>query len=351
MYTIASTWKTPAGTPVTTFTETVGANVIWWSVKTALVGTGGLHGFMYVHGSGGTADYFHTRPQFAATKNELLDLGGVVMECTGSELSAFGGANNWARPFSRTAYSNAAQLVAGYLGITDWLLLLRSMGALVGLWLATQDPYLKPRTVGVIHMSGIFSMLDEFDGATGAAGTVPANHFDLPSWWGTPEGDRAALATATADADPRRFPPAVYDGLNIAVIAGGADTTALYEITAGLLWSLFSSRFGPKSRLSKIAGATHDVSPGTFDSPVVMQFVRDVWNIPSIPEPKRGWKLDGPFSAVAGTPGFIAAANSDGTLEITPTAGATAVNNGDGILTLTGPVVDNGDGTFTITTA
>lgn len=320
MYTVESTGTTPNGTAYSICVETVGANVIRWGVPTAKLGMSGLHGLLYAHGSGGSDDYFTTRPIFSNTRNLILDNGGFWMECTGSEISAFGGQNNWNREIAKIAYSNAVQLVYGYLPGFDLLILGRSMGALVALWLATQDSFVKNICSGVIHMSGIYSMLDEFD---------DGNHFGLPGWYGTTAPPtpptrpdvpfdssawaswrtsliawralsgtvtaRDALAAATPTNDPARYDNSLFVNLNVMVIYGTKDNVAWSDPDglniAGLkFWQERSAVFAPTSELVAVAGATHDL-PGTFDTPEMKNFILRTWGIEPEPPTPGGYLL------------------------------------------------------------
>lgn len=280
--TVESTGVTASGTPYTVFTEVrtgASSDRVRWAIADFARTLPNRHGVLYCHGSGSGADAFTTISQFRGPREFILDNGGFYVECYGNGTTrpVADGQQNWGRDFSKEAYRAAAQLVAGYISTVDWVVLGRSMGGLVGSWLATLDPYIAPLCVGLIHLSGIYDMLAEFDNG---------NHFNIPGYYGTPAGDRDALATATATNDPKRIAQLEWAGLNVCDIYGTADTTALPSINALALWADRQPVLGAKSKLVAVPGATHSQSGGTYGSPAQAAFLADVWNIvPPAPDP------------------------------------------------------------------
>jgi pimeloyl-ACP methyl ester carboxylesterase len=316
MATAVQTGTTPAGTAYTVYEQTNGVDIVQWAVADSEKNKSGLHAVMYLHGSGGDYNSFLTINVFAALRNGIIDNKGVWAQARGSKTSVVFGKDHWNRDFAKVAYSEAAQIVAANLDVVDWIPLGRSMGGLTGKYLAVMDPYVAPRTLGYVDMSGIYSIIDEFNGrlTPGQTGFVKGNHFDFTGRYNTPDppgwddGDsdtwvhpdktsaaflasRQALSDATPTNDPKRYPQSAWAGKQVLVVYGTSDPIAVPPITALSFWDDIKGVVGDSSKLVPVPGATHSQVGGTFDAPAVLEFMLLLWGIVT-PTFELAYKID-----------------------------------------------------------
>jgi pimeloyl-ACP methyl ester carboxylesterase len=207
---------TPNGTPytVTKFTSSAGEDA-WRGVADARAGAGNIPVVLFCHGNPGSvltsADTQFQLSSYAMTRNWLIDNGWGFIE-------AHGAGAGWGNQASRAAYEAAYSDVASLWDIGKVIVVGRSMGALVGAWLAALSPVVSPKCAGFVSLSGTADLTNRYSTA-GASDRANMN-----AAYGVT--DDASWRAAVAGFDPLLVPLETWDGRNALIQWDTSDTTA-----------------------------------------------------------------------------------------------------------------------------
>lgn len=196
---------------------------------------------VYTHGNGGTFDQFATLTAWVPFRQWCMDNNYAVVESAGA-------GNDWGGNASRQSYEQAAAWARSLLPTTSITVLARSMGGLIGYWLAVYSEF-APLVENLIVNSGTTDLIERYRVAGGEDLANMNTAYGIP---GTTK-DEAAFAVASVGHDPMQFPLDVWADKRVMQLWGDADTTVV-PATHGQAWVL---KYGSSSFETVV-----DVRPG-----------------------------------------------------------------------------------------
>jgi pimeloyl-ACP methyl ester carboxylesterase len=274
---------TPAGTAYTVYPFTSSAGEQCWRViADAHYSDDNIPLVIFCHGNPGSvttsADQQFTQG-YTAQRNWLIDNGWGYVE-------GHGAGANWGNQAAREAYR------AMYVDtLAEWdvgwnVVIGRSMGALVGAYLASRDPMISRRCRGFVSLSGTADLTNRYNSASTADRAALLEAYDAP--------DASALLWAVRDHDPLLAPPEVWAGRR-AIVQYDANDSTVPAASNGLRWV---TRFGPQLALLRTQatlGGDHNSTPNNpTHAAATIQFLQDVL-VPYVePSPIAGTKVSNP---------------------------------------------------------
>lgn len=241
---------TPNGTAytVTQFTTSAG-EVAWRAIADARAGAADVPVVLFCHGNPGSdqtsADNQFQLSGYAAVRNWLMDNGWGWVE-------AHGAGANWGNAAGRSAYEALYQAASQVWDVGYNVVIGRSMGALVGAWLASLSPIISPRNAGFISLSGTADLSNRYASAS------TGDKANMNAAYGVT--DEASWRAAVADFDPLLVPLATWDGRNALMQWDTSDATVPY-LPNGKAWL---DKYGPRltiARSQSTTGGDHNTTP------------------------------------------------------------------------------------------
>lgn len=225
---------------------------------------------LYCHGAGGLYDNFTASPQWEPLRDWLLENGWAWVEGTGGVDDA-GGQYNWGNQNARDAYLAYLAQAGTILDVGTVVVLGRSMGGMVGSWLATQSPiagdvagFIANSAVGSMFVGGDYNDPDPMTQNMAVfAGSAIRTAYGIsdpdPAVW------YPALQVAAADYAPELYDPAVWTGRNALFLYGDNDVTVPWWPRG---WQEAREDFSNLLAYDQVAlkpGGTHGTAVGTYD--------------------------------------------------------------------------------------
>lgn len=241
---------TPNGTAytVTAFTTSAGETA-WRGIADSRVGTSDIPVVLFCHGNPGSvstdADTQFQLSSYANLRNWLMDNGWGFVE-------AHGAGANWGNTAGRLAYEAAYRGVKEVWDVGYNVVIGRSMGALVGAWLASLSEVVAPESAGFVSLSGTADLTARYS----TASTTDKNN--LNAAYGV--SDASQWAAAVAGFDPMLVPLGTWDDRNALIQWDVNDGTVPYQ-SNGLAWyNKYSPRLKDK-RTASTSGGDHNSTP------------------------------------------------------------------------------------------
>jgi len=256
---------TPNGTAytVTSFTSSAGepcrravADAVADDLEIPLV--------IFCHGNPG-ADVSSADTQFSSgyttQRNWMMDNGWAYVEGHGAGAS-------WGNQDARAAYRAMYDDTLAAWDIGWNVVIGRSMGGLVGAYLAARDPKISRRCRGFVHLSATADLTNRYSTASTADKAALLTAYDAP--------DATSLAWAVKDHDPLLVLPEAWYGRNAVVQYDTGDVSVPPEVNA-LPWF---ERFGPQlaiGRTVSTSGGDHNSTPNrATHAAATIAFLQDV---------------------------------------------------------------------------
>lgn len=264
---------TPNGTAytVTTFTSSAG-ETCKRAVADAHSGDEHLPLVIFCHGNPGV-DQTSADDQFTANypvlRAWLIDNGWGYVE-------GHGAGANWGNTPARVAYRAMYQDTAAVWDVGWNVVIGRSMGGLVGAYLAARDPVISPRCQGFISLSGTADLTNRYSTASAQDRTNLLAAYSVP--------DATALAWAVRDHDPMLFDEAAWLGRNVSIQYATGDVSVPPNVNA-LPWLAKYGPFCAVARSTATADGDHNstASGDPAQAQATIAFLRDV--VPAYTEP------------------------------------------------------------------
>jgi pimeloyl-ACP methyl ester carboxylesterase len=280
---------TPNGTPytVTTFTSSAG-ETCRRGIADPAADDVNLPLVLFCHGNPGvdvtSADQQFTQG-YTTQRNWLMDNGWGYVE-------GHGAGANWGNQASRSAYR---AMYVDTLAVWDvgWNVIIgRSMGGLVGAYLAARDPLISRRCRGFVHLSATADLTNRYSTASASDKAALLTAYSAP--------DPSALAWAVKDHDPLLVPPAFWTGRNAIVQYDTGDVSVPPAVNA-IPWF---DRFAPQlaiGRTTVTTGGDHNSTPNSpTHAAATIQFLQDVLIPYEEPSAIVGTKVSNPRALVDG---------------------------------------------------
>lgn len=255
---------TPNGTAYTVypFTSSVGESA-WRAVADSRVGASDIPAFLFCHGNPGPtvtdADQ-QFQAGYTTLRNSLIDSGWAFIE-------GHGAGANWGNQAGRAAYEAMYADTAAVWNLGKNIVCGRSMGALVGAYLASQSAVVSPKNAGFISLSGTADLSNRYSTA-GASDKVNMN-----AAYGVT--DDATWRAAVAGYDPMLVLASTWGGRNAIMQWDTSDTTVPYAIN-GQAWD---TKYGPSlamRRTSVTSGGDHNTTPNSpTQIAATLSFIQD----------------------------------------------------------------------------
>lgn len=272
---------TPNGTAYTVypFTSSAGESC-WRAIADTAYNDENVPLVIFCHGNPGTVDTSADQQftqGYPVVRNWLLDHGWGYVE-------GHGAGANWGNQNAREAYR---AMYVDTLGVWDvgWNVVIgRSMGALIGAYLASRDPMISRRCRGFVSLAGTANLTDRYSTASSTDRANLLAAYEVP--------DATALLWAVRDHDPMLFHPGAWRGRNAAIQYDMGDTAVPPPINA-LPWL---ERFGPQLAINGSLGTTggdHNSAAGVNPAhpAATVKFLQDVL-VPYVePSPIVGTKI------------------------------------------------------------
>jgi pimeloyl-ACP methyl ester carboxylesterase len=205
---------------------------------------------IFCHGNPGTdvtsADQQFTQG-YTTQRNWMLDNGWGYVE-------GHGAGANWGNQDARAAYR---AMYDDTLAVWDvgWNVVIgRSMGGLVGAYLASRDPKISRRCRGFVHLSATADLTNRYSTASTSDKAALLTAYDAP--------DESSLMWAVRDHDPLLVDPAAWYGRRAIVQYDTGDASVPPAINA-LPWI---DRFGSQLallRITETTGGDHNSTPNS----------------------------------------------------------------------------------------
>lgn len=267
---------TPGGTPytVTAFTTSAGEPA-WRAIADARAGAADVPVVVFCHGNPGSdqasADTQFQLSGYAAVRNWLMDNGWGWVE-------AHGAGANWGNAAGRAAYEAAYVDITKVWNILYSVVIGRSMGALVGAWLASQSTIISPRCAGFVSLSGTADLSNRYASAsTGDKANMNAAYGVI---------DEASWRAAVGPFDPLLADLATWDDRNAIMQWDTSDGTVPY-LPNGKAWL---DKYGPRltiARSQSTSGGDHNTTPNDpTQQAATIAFLADV-DAPAATDPQR----------------------------------------------------------------
>lgn len=262
---------TSAGTAYTVhgFTSSAGEQA-WRAVADNRAGASRIPTVLFCHGNPGTvltsADQQFTQG-YTTLREWLIDNGWAYIE-------GHGAGAGWGNTASRLAYRAMLTDTQAVWSIGKLVVIGRSMGGLVGAWLASRDPVVSPLASGFVCLSGTQDLSNRYSTA------AEPDRVNLRAAYGVT--DEAGFRAAVTNHDPMLAPLSTWDGRNAIQQWATGDTT-VPPVNNGQAWL---SRYGTRLAISRqqvTSGGDHNSTPNDpAQAAATIQFLRDV------PEADRG---------------------------------------------------------------
>jgi len=256
---------TPNGTPytVTTFTSSAG-ETCRRAIADAAADDANVPLVIFCHGNPGV-DVTSADTQFTSgyttQRNWLMDNGWAYVE-------GHGAGANWGNQASRSAYR---AMYVDTLAVWDvgWNVVIgRSMGGLVGAYLAARDPLISRRCRGLVHLSATADLTNRYSTASASDKAALLTAYAAP--------DPSALAWAVKDHDPLLVLPEAWYQRNAIVQYDTGDVSVPPTVNA-IPWF---ERFGGQLTIGRTVvttGGDHNSTPNSpTHAAATIQFLQDV---------------------------------------------------------------------------
>lgn len=171
---------------------------------------------LYMRGTGGAAHEF-CNPYWDQVRDAVLEAGCLVAQSAACR-DEHTGDDNWGNDCGRMAYRALHRETARRFMHGPTLLLGRSMGGVCAAYAATRDPEIAPRVRAVALSAAVLNLRFQYHADVRDHARVIANAFGV-----APDG--SDFDERTADHDPVRFDPAVWNGVRLRCYVAAADTT------------------------------------------------------------------------------------------------------------------------------
>lgn len=232
---------TAGGTAYTVRTAAVsGHGNVYWGVADSIAGTANIPTVLYAHGAGGGPDQFTTSAAWDGLRDWMIDHSWAYIEGGGGDTD-LSGETNWGNDEARTAYPayiGAVEGTASVPSIGKLVLLGRSMGGLITLWLYAYSS-LKPRVSGMMMNSGVSTLLYGDQTPPSSSTVPPVSSRPTGVYFGTTllpahgVPDYATLYATKQAYAPETWPASVWTGAKILSLYGDADTTVPWSTRGG----------------------------------------------------------------------------------------------------------------------
>lgn len=281
---------TPAGTAYTVypFTSSAGESC-WRAIADASFSDENVPLVIFCHGNPGTVDTSADQQfgqGYTTQRNWLIDNGWGYVE-------GHGAGANWGNQDARAAYR---AMYVDTLAVWDvgWNVVIgRSMGGLIGAYLASRDPMISRRCRGFVSLSGTADLTNRYATASTSDRAALLAAYDAP--------DQSALMWAVRDYDPLLVDPAAWYGRN-AIMQYDTNDASVPPTVNAIPWL---DRFGPQLALSRTAvtsGGDHNSTPNNpVHAAATIQFLQDVLIPYEEPSPIVGTKVSDPQILLDGT--------------------------------------------------
>lgn len=281
---------TPNGTAYTVypFTSSAGESC-WRAIADGSFSDPDVPLVIFCHGNPGTdvtsADQQFTQG-YTVQRNWLIDNGWGYVE-------GHGAGANWGNQDARAAYR---AMYVDTLAVWDvgWNVVIgRSMGGLIGAYLASRDPMISRRCRGFVHLSATADLTNRYSTASASDKAALLAAYDAP--------DQSSLMWAVRDYDPLLVDPAAWFGRN-AIVQYDTSDTAVPPTVNAIPWM---DRFGDQLAMLQThvtSGGNHNTTPNNAGhAAATVQFFQDVL-IPYVePSPIVGTKVSDPQILLDGT--------------------------------------------------
>lgn len=228
--------------------EVLGRELATFAIADAVVGTPQVPLLVYAHGNTGLHDQFTSGSMWRRLREVLIDEGWAYVE------SAGGGPSSWGNQASRDSYEAAVSYLDDTMDVGTIAVLGRSMGGLVGAWLATQSPVVAHRCAGIIFNSAVADLRSErWHDLIAAAHGVDDD-----------DDDEKYFASVTAPYDPMQFPLSHWEGRSAQWVVGTADTLVPPAANGLALRNRVLENLAV-AELVVVEGADHSPAGGTYN--------------------------------------------------------------------------------------
>lgn len=274
---------TPAGTAYTVypFTSSAGESC-WRAIADSAFSDENIPLVIFCHGNPGTvvtsADQQFGQG-YTTQRHWLIDNGWGYVE-------GHGAGANWGNQDARAAYR---AMYDDTLLVWDvgWNVVLgRSMGGLVGAYLASRDPKISRRCRGFVHLSATADLTNRYSTASTSDKAALLTAYDAP--------DETSLMWAVRDHDPLLVTPAAWYGRNAIVQYDTGDVSVPPAVNA-IPWR---DRFGAQLAISRetvTTGGDHNSTPNNpIHAAATIAFLQDVLIPYEEPSPIVGTKVSDP---------------------------------------------------------
>jgi pimeloyl-ACP methyl ester carboxylesterase len=281
---------TPNGTAYTVYPFTSSAGEpCWRAIADSAFSDEHVPLVIFCHGNPGT-DINSANQQFGqgytTQRNWLMDNGWGYVE-------GHGAGANWGNQDARAAYR------AMYVDtLTEWdvgwnVVLGRSMGGLIGAYLAARDPMISRRCRGFVSLSGTADLTNRYSTASASDRAALLAAYDAP--------DESSLMWAVRDHDPLLVDPAAWYERRASIQYDTGDASVPPAINA-LPWI---DRFGAQLALlrqTSTTGGDHNSTPNSpTHAAATIAFLAEVLIPYEEPSPIVGTKVSDPQILLDGT--------------------------------------------------
>ncbi|OZE35586.1 MULTISPECIES: alpha/beta fold hydrolase [unclassified Rhodococcus (in: high G+C Gram-positive bacteria)] len=209
---------------------------------------------------------------YAALRNWLIDNGWAFAECRGA------GAN-WGNAAGRAAYRALFDDVSALMSVGPVVVVGRSMGGLVGAYLASREPAIAPKCIGFVCLSGTLDLANRYAIATG---TDLAN---LNAAYGVTNSTE--FAAISDEYDPMKVATSVWSGRKAIQQYATGDGTVPPNTNA-IVWR---DKYGAQLTVNSVQitdGGDHNSSTGqdAAQSAATIAFLDAIWD-PAVDASRR----------------------------------------------------------------
>lgn len=232
---------------ITAFTSSAGESA-WRAVANANTGSVDIPTVLFCHGNPGAtvtdADQ-QFQLNYTTLREWLIDNGWAFIE-------GHGAGANWGNNAGRTAYEAMLTDTMAVWDIGKVVVIGRSMGALVGAWLASQSPVVAPKCAGFVSLSGTANLTARY--STASAG----DKTNMNAAWGV--ANQAQWEATVPVNDPLLVALSVWENRNAQMQWDTSDTTVPYTVN-GQAWD---TKYGPELNIRRVistSGGDHNTTP------------------------------------------------------------------------------------------
>lgn len=274
---------TPAGTAYTVypFTSSAGESC-WRAIADSAFSDENIPLVIFCHGNPGTvvtsADQQFGQG-YTTQRHWLIDNGWAYVE-------GHGAGANWGNQDARAAYRSMYDDTLAVLDIGWNVVFGRSMGGLVGAYLASRDPKISRRCRGFVHLSATADLTNRYSTASASDKAALLTAYDAP--------DESSLMWAVRDHDPLLVTPAAWYGRN-AIVQYDTGDVSVPPVVNAIPWF---DRFGSQLTIGRTVSTTGGDHNSTPNNPVhaaaTIAFLQDVLIPYEEPSPIVGTKVSDP---------------------------------------------------------